>query len=147
MSSCHSPKRWPALISTTSDEDEPCCSAINLIHVLPAEASFGSAPSFVRSHNDLLLENLVLRQQVAVLKRRKRRLKLGRVDKLFWVAVRRVWTEWSRSLVIVSPETVVRWHRAGFRIYWSWRSGCSTRCGRKSLAKWSGRALGWKLQA
>ena len=64
----------------------------------------------LRSRRDLLLENLVLRQQLAVLKRRKRRLKLGRVDKLFWVAVRRVWTEWSRSLVIVTPETVVRWH-------------------------------------
>ena len=89
----------------------------------------------VRSRRDLLLENLVLRQQLAVLKRRKRRLKLGRVDKFFWVAVRRVWTEWNRSLVIVTPETVVRWQRAGFRIYWSWRSGCSVRCGRKRISR------------
>jgi putative transposase len=48
--------------------------------------------------------------------------KLDRVDKLFWVVVQRVWTEWSKSLLIVTPETVVRWHRAGFRRYWHWRS-------------------------
>jgi hypothetical protein len=39
-----------------------------------------------------------------------------------WVVLRRLWTRWSEVLVFVKPETVVRWHRAGFRLYWNWRS-------------------------
>jgi putative transposase len=88
-----------------------------------------------RSRRDLLLENLVLRQQLAVLKQRKRRPKLDRVDKLFWVVVQRVWTEWSKSLLIVTPETVVRWHRAGFRRYWHWRSRREISYGRRRISR------------
>ena len=43
---------------------------------------------------------------------------MGWLDKLFWVAVRRFWSGWKQSLIVVTPETVVRWHRAGFRLYW-----------------------------
>jgi transposase InsO family protein len=43
-------------------------------------------------------------------------------DRLFWVALRRFWPQWKEALVIVQPGTVVRWHRAGFRIYWTWKS-------------------------
>jgi putative transposase len=71
-----------------------------------------------RSRRRLLLENLVLRQQLATLKRRHRRARLDLVDKLFWVAVRRFWSGWKQALIVVTPETVVRWHRAGFRVYW-----------------------------
>jgi hypothetical protein len=60
------------------------------------------------------LENLVLRQQLAVLKRRHRRPSLGTFDRLFWVVARGVWSGWKQSLIIVMPETVVRWHRVGF---------------------------------
>ncbi len=71
----------------------------------------------LRARRSLLLENLALRQQLAVLKRRHPRPRLDLVDKLFWVAVRRFWSGWQQSLIAVTPETVVRWHKAGFRIY------------------------------
>ena len=78
----------------------------------------GSFLRLFRSRRRLLLENLVLRQHLATLKRRHRRARLDLVDKLFWVAVRRFWSGWKQALIIVTPETVVRWHRAGFRLYW-----------------------------
>jgi putative transposase len=77
---------------------------------------------FLRSRSDTALEILALRQQVAVLKRKRPRPPLNRVDRLFWVALQRLWSRWTDVLVIVKPETVVGWHRAGFRLYWRWRS-------------------------
>jgi len=71
---------------------------------------------------DLALEILALRQQVAVLKRKRPNPKLNRMDRLFWTALRRVCSRWAEVLLIVKPETVVGWHRAGFRLYWRWRS-------------------------
>ena len=88
-----------------------------------------------RSHRTLLLENLALRQQLAVLKRRHPRPRLCPVDKLFWVLARRFWSDWKNSLVVVTPETVVRWHRAGFRLYWSLISKVKNQVGRKRLSK------------
>src|SRR5215469_5368248 len=87
----------------------------------------------LRSHKELLLENLVLRQQLAVLKQRNRRPKLRRFDKLFWVVIQRVWRGWQKSLLIVTPEAVVRWHREGFRQFWCWRS--RHEAGRKRIGK------------
>ncbi len=74
--------------------------------------------SFFRVRRNLLLENLALRQRLAVLKRRRRRPCLSPFDKLFWVAVSRFWSGWKQALIVVTPETVFRWHRAGFRLYW-----------------------------
>ena len=87
------------------------------------------------SRRDLMLENLVLRQQLAVLKLKNRRPRLAISDKLFWVLARRLWTEWRRALVVVTPETVIRWHRAGFRLYWKWLSRHKPRFGRKQIGK------------
>lgn len=72
-----------------------------------------------RSRRGLMLENLALRQQLAVLKRKHPRPKLGPLDKLFWVVTLRFWSRWKETLFLVLPETVVRWHRAGFRRYWA----------------------------
>jgi hypothetical protein len=77
---------------------------------------------FFRSRSDTALEVLALRQQVAVLKRKRPRPTLNSLDRLFWTTLRNFWTRWSDVLVIVKPETVVGWHRAGFRLYWRWRS-------------------------
>jgi hypothetical protein len=88
-----------------------------------------------RSHRTLLLENLALRQQLAVLKRRHPRPRLCPVDKLFWVLARRFWSDWKKSLVVVTPETVVRWHRSGFRLYWTLISKVKNQVGRKRLSK------------
>ncbi len=96
---------------------------------------FGLLPRILRSRRELLLENLVLRQQLSVLQRRKRRPCVPAIDKLFWVAMLRLWSDWKRSLIVVSPETVVRWHRAGFRLYWAWLSRYRSRIGRRRIIK------------
>jgi putative transposase len=77
---------------------------------------------FVRSRSDTALEILALRQQVAVLKRKRPRPKLNSWDRLFWTALRQCWSRWSDVLVLVKPDTVIGWHRSAFRLYWRWRS-------------------------
>ena len=55
-------------------------------------------------------------------KRKRRRPRLNGLDRLFWTTLRQLWSRWTEILVIVKPETVVGWHRTGFRIFWRWRS-------------------------
>jgi putative transposase len=69
------------------------------------------------SRRDLPLDNLALRQQLSVFKQKQTKPRLGPSDKLFWVLLRRLWAGWLRALILVQPETVVRWHRAGFKLY------------------------------
>jgi hypothetical protein len=88
---------------------------------------WGVTARYFHSQCSLLLENLALRQQLAVMKRRHPKPRLGTLDKLFWVCARRFWTAWKQSLMVVTPDTVVRWHRAGFRIYWSLICGVRNR--------------------
>ncbi len=78
--------------------------------------------AFFRSRNSLGLEIIALPQQLGVLKRKNSQSRLGRLDRLFWVLLRQVWSRWSEVLVEVKLETVVRWHRAGFRLYWRFLS-------------------------
>ena len=82
-----------------------------------------------------MLENLTLRQQLAVFKSKNGRPRLATSDKLFWVAARRLWAGWKKALVVVTPETVVRWHRAGFRLHWAWLSRQQVRAGRKRISE------------
>jgi len=79
---------------------------------------------FFRSRTDTAMEVLALRQQVAVLKRKRPRPKLNSWDRIFWTALRRGWSRWRDVLVIVRPETVIGWHRAGFR---RWRLALRSR--------------------
>src|SRR5262245_8648184 len=77
----------------------------------------------VRSRAALQLEVLALRHQLHVLERsRCRRLALTRADRLLWGWLSRVWIDWRTVLVIVKPETVIAWHRRGFRVFWAWKS-------------------------
>src|SRR5437867_1091608 len=78
--------------------------------------------STVRTQRELALENLALRQQVAVWKVRQPRPQLTATDRIFWIALSRLWKNWRSSLQVVRPETVVRRHRQGFRRYWAWKS-------------------------
>ena len=78
--------------------------------------------AFFRSRHDLGLELVALRQQVGVLKCKNPRPQLSPWDRLFWLGLRRWWSKWARVLVVVKPETVVGWHRAGFRGYWRFLS-------------------------
>jgi len=87
-------------------------------------ALLGATRSVFRRQLELALENLALRQQVALLirTRGKRRLRLGGWDRSFWVILSQRWAGWRNALAIVEPATVVRWHREGFRRFWTRRS-------------------------
>src|SRR6267378_889744 len=93
---------------------------------------FGTLVRLLRARRGLLL---ALRQQLAVLKRGHPRPRLDLVDKLFWAAVRRFWSGWQQSLIAVTPETVVRWHRGGFRLYWKLISKVRRPAGRRQTSK------------
>jgi transposase InsO family protein len=95
----------------------------------------GSILRIFRSRSSLLLENLVLRQQLSVFKRKHPRPHIASVDQVFWVLVRRFWSGWKQALIIVTPDTVVRWHRAGFAVYWRAISRTRRVFGRKRISK------------
>ena len=83
---------------------------------------------------DLVLENLALRQQLLALHVERPRRRLTVSHKLFWIALRSLWSGWKKPLVLVTPRTVVDWHRAGFRLYWKWRSRVKHWGGRKATS-------------
>src|SRR2546426_153878 len=89
--------------------------------------------SAVRTRRELALENLALRQQLAVWKARQPRPGLTEMDRIFWIVLARLWKNWRSSLLVVRPETVVRWHRRGFKLYWAWKS--RRRWGRPAIGR------------
>jgi putative transposase len=76
-----------------------------------------------RSQAALQAEIIALRHQLIVLRRtqKPKRLVLSRGDRCLWVWLLRFWSGWRSSLIIVKPETVIGWHRQGFRWYWTWK--------------------------
>lgn len=78
--------------------------------------------NMLRPRVAVIAENVALRQQLAVFKRDRPRPKLKRRDRLFWVILMRLWANWRSALIVVEPDTVCRWHRAGFRLFWRWKS-------------------------
>ncbi len=87
----------------------------------------------VASRVDIVLENVTLRHQLRALSRRERRPRLRRLNRILRVWLSRVWHRWTDVLVIVQPETVVHWHRKGWRLYWRWKSRRKT--GRPSIER------------
>jgi hypothetical protein len=85
-----------------------------------------------RSRAALQLEILALRHQLGVLQGSVKRPKLTSADRLLWVWLCRIWSDWRSALIIVRPDTVIGWHRKGFRLFWMWKSGCG-RPGRPSV--------------
>jgi transposase InsO family protein len=83
-------------------------------------------PFLCGGHRRLAIENLALRQQLAVYKRTAPRPRLRTSDRLLWVGLAKVWTGWRQALVIVSPATVLRWQRRRFREHWTRLSGRPT---------------------
>jgi putative transposase len=71
-----------------------------------------------RSRSEQAIVELALRQQLATYKHQQTKPKLTPLDRTFWVALSRIWPRWQKVLCIVQPETVVRWHRKGFALYW-----------------------------
>jgi len=96
---------------------------------------FGWILSAFASRTDLVLENLALRQQLLALHTKRPRHRLSTTQKVFWVVLRKLWSGWQKPLVLVTPRTVIEWHRAGFRLYWKWLSRARRVGGRKPLAK------------
>ena len=84
-------------------------------------------PLLCGAHRHVALENLALRHQLAVYKKTVTQPKVHRSDRLFWVALSRVWAGWRQALVIVSPNTVLRWQKRRFREHWTKLSGRPTR--------------------
>ena len=90
----------------------------------------------LRSRQRLVVENLALRHQIVVLKRGVKRARIEDSDRIFWILMRRTFKEWRDCLHFVKPDTVVKWHRRGWRYYWR----------RKSKAMRIGRPpIGWVL--
>jgi hypothetical protein len=82
----------------------------------------GALSSLFRTRAALQLENLALRHQIGVLQRSvKKRPKLTAADRILWAWLCGVWSDWRSALVIVKPETVIAWHRKGFRRFWTWK--------------------------
>ena len=73
-------------------------------------------------HRSLVLENLALRQQLALYRRTRPKPTVRWSDRLFWVGLRATWRDWKSALVVVRPATVVAWARRGFAWYWTRRS-------------------------
>ena len=86
------------------------------------ESLVGALLIAFRSRAGLVVENLALRQQLAVLRRRRPRPQLRPIDRAFWVMLSRTWSRWSEALAIVKPTTVIAWHRRGFARFWTWKS-------------------------
>lgn len=89
--------------------------------------------TFMLDRADLTIENAALRQQLAILKDKHPRPSLEPADRVLWVALRKIWSHWANALIFVKPDTVVRWHRKGFRLYWRWKS-CSRNIGRPKVS-------------
>ena len=75
--------------------------------------------AFFRERLELAAENLALRQQLAVQQRSAKRPKLRQHDRIFWVWLSLFWSNWRSALLIVKPDTVTKWHRLGFKLYWT----------------------------
>jgi putative transposase len=99
-----------------------CC----LSHVL------GLATAIVKSRGNLLLENAALRHQLLLLSRNAKRPRFNPLDHVFWVWLSVVWSRWRKALRLVQPDTVIHWHRQGFRLFWRWKSR-ARKAGRKNV--------------
>jgi len=97
---------------------------------------FGMLRAALIDRQRLMLENAVLRQQILVLKRSVSRPRIEDSDRAFFVLMHRLLADWKSSLLIVKPETLIRWHRKGVAWYWT-RTSRTTKRGAP--------AIGWKL--
>jgi hypothetical protein len=90
-----------------------------MLFILP---SLVAVRSLFRSRAALELEILALRHQICVLQRgAKKRPRLTSLDRFLWAVLSRIWGDWRSALAIVQPETVIGWHRKGFRLFWTWK--------------------------
>ena len=86
-----------------------------------AKLLFFGVTALFKSRRRLVMENTLLRYQIQIMKRKKRRLNLKAWDKAVLVWFSKQISDWKKILTIVEPETIVRWHRKGFKLYWKWK--------------------------
>jgi putative transposase len=79
-------------------------------------------------HKQVVLENVALRHQLAIFTRKRKRPQLRERDRVFWIALKKIWKRWRAALVIVQPETVISWQRKRFKRYW-WKVVAAERTG------------------
>jgi len=132
---CHSSKLRALVKSTIWRQGRFRCSSKILLMIAPLRHLLGWMVSAFGSREALILENLALRQQLLALRAKRPRRRLAVLHKLFWVVLRRLWAGWKTPLILVTPRTVVGWHRAGFRLYWKWLSRARQMGGRKPVTK------------
>jgi hypothetical protein len=122
---------WRHLDTACFDKIEVMILALvtSLRHLL------GWVVSAFSSRGNLVLENLALRQQLLGLHAKRPRRRLTALHKIFWILLRRLWSGWKGPLILVTPRTVVGWHRAGFRLYWTWVSRARRVGGRRRVSK------------
>lgn len=109
------------------------CLFLRFAPVGVVSALFRSVALSFRSRAILQLEILALRHQLGVLQRSVKRPKLTPADRLLWVWLCRLWPDWRSALIIVQPDTVIAWHREGFRLFWRWKGRCCAGPGRPSV--------------
>ena len=93
----------------------------------------GLARGIVRSRRNLLFENIALRHQLLILSRKAKPTRFTPVDRALWVWLSLTWSRWTTVLRLVQPDTVVRWHRQGFGLFWRWKSRAGN-VGRRRVA-------------
>ena len=112
-------------LAASSDRLDASWPFVSLLH---------SLRFVLRSRASLHLEILALRHQLTVVHRPRRpRLRLTAADRMLWASLLHVWRRWRSALHLVTPETVIAWHRRGFRLFWTWKS--RRRIGRPSVPK------------
>src|SRR5438105_12839944 len=82
----------------------------------------GTLTDLSRSKSELVAENALLRQQLIILRRQVKRPACTKTDRILLVLLARMVRAWKQALVIVQPETLLRWHRQGFKLFWKDRS-------------------------
>src|SRR6516225_4206354 len=85
-------------------------------------AILAAARDGFRGCASLQMEVLALRHQLTVLERSLKRPKRTAWDRFFWACLAATWWSWRSALILVKPETVIGWHRKGFRLFWTWKS-------------------------
>ena len=102
-------------------------SLVRLTRPSPRPLIVDTAADLTRSKRALMAENALLRQQLLVLRRQVAQPKLSPIDRCHLVLLAAVTSGWKQTLLIVQPETLLRWHRQGFRLFWKTRSGRAPR--------------------
>ena len=132
---CHSPKFGPAVKSTACTLSSTRRSAMTVLHVPLLPAAVRTTGSLLSFASHTALGELGAPAATHRTETQAPQTKGRPPEQLFWVLAHRFWSAWKSSLIIVTPETVARWHRAGFRRYWSLISRVKERVGRKKLSQ------------